>query len=156
MRQILCVCMLVVIAAFVLGCNEAPFSPKNDAITGNWRGIVVYGHPGPADEPLVDTVEVFFTFEPSRFFYSGGVSRKPGDPPMLMPALLFEADYVIAGNNMFVTAYQLPIVNHPLYLDGKFSLELTETSLRMYQVYHPQIWPEYHEVVLQRVVDKSE
>lgn len=151
MRQILCVFAVMVITVLVVGCDSAPFKPASDEIIGGWTGISVMGYPGPADEPLADTVEVYLYFDTDGFtIYSRGSS----EPDTVMPPLGLEGEYSIQGVDIYMTMYSLPIVDHPMNLYGKFSMELNGSSLRLYQVEHPELWPTYKEVRLERSADK--
>lgn len=151
MRKILCVLAVMVITVLVVGCDSAPFQPASDEIIGGWTGISVMGYPGPADEPLADTVEVYLSFDTDGFTI---YPRESGVPVPVMPPEGLEGEYSIQGSDIYMTMYSQPIVDHPMNLYGKFSMELNGSSLRLYQVEHPEIWPVYKEVRLERSADK--
>ena len=147
MKLVLSVSLVLLIALLTLGCDRAPFSSESKTIIGSWYGTAIAGYPGPADEPLADTADLFIIIKDSGFtIFAAGSS----DPDSVVPPLGLEGEYTIVGDSIFLAMYTQPIARHPLFLYGGFSLELTDSTLRMYQVFHPEIWPEYHEVTLER------
>ena len=151
MKHVLSGCLILVIIALAIGCDTAPFVSTTGSILGSWTGTAIHGYPGPDDGPLADTVDIFMGFEDGMFSYSSGVATRACGSSSLGTLVSYEGDYVIEGDSISLTL-RGDIPADPPLVDGTYSLELTETTLRLYLVEHPDLWPESWEIKLDRVI----
>lgn len=110
---------------------------------GYWEGMSTVTYPGPADEPISDSLEVQFFFRMDGTHSFGALGDSLSDP------FIIEGTYVLEPGTIFLDFPYEILTRHPLYLKGGFAYTIQGDSLELLQQ-PPGFWVDVYRVRLVR------